>query len=179
MLGRLQGGGDHRSRRRRCSHVRPRVDAKRGLKVWGHECDCPGDLGLLVVEIDLAPCGPSIRLGPLSAACTAFACSGNTCVVSVSVPRVAATTPTLPDPLSSSWRRHASPGFMRRRQGSPHRHASDVSDHVASASFESVHHARVPAESRSSALRSTRFRKAASPASDTSTHFGSGEASAS
>src|SRR4029453_7899338 len=42
---------------------------------------------------------------------------------------------------------------------------------AATITLESVHHARVSAESRSSALRSTRFRKAASPASDTPTHF--------
>jgi hypothetical protein len=56
---------------------------------------------------------------------------------------------------------------------------SDLSDDVASPWFESVRYGRVPAESTSAVLRSSRFRKAASPASDTSTHFGSGEASAS
>jgi hypothetical protein len=47
--------------------------------------------------------------------------------------------------------------LLERQQAHLHRHASVMSDHVASPMFES------------------HFRKAASPASDTSTHFGSGE----
>ena len=50
---------------------------------------------------------------------------------------------------------------------------------LAPPSFKSVRHGRVSAESSSSVLLSSRFRKVASPASETSTHFWSSEASAS
>ena len=42
---------------------RPRVDAKRGVKMGGRERDCPGDLGLLIGAMDLVPLGPLHLLG--------------------------------------------------------------------------------------------------------------------